>query len=53
MPRRNPFLFIRNEINYFLTNPITIRDSARIPKVSNNNSDLAAKNKVKISGGVE
>jgi hypothetical protein len=48
MPRRNPFLFIRNEINYFLT-----RDSARIPKVSNNNSDLAAKNKVKISGGVE
>jgi hypothetical protein len=30
-----------------------ISESAKIPKVSNNNSYLDAKNNVKISGGIE
>jgi hypothetical protein len=38
---------------YFLKIPSTINESAKIPKVSNNNSYLDAKNNVKISGGVE
>tara|TARA_X000000368_G_C23026674_1_gene710558 strand:+ start:1069 stop:1215 length:147 start_codon:yes stop_codon:yes gene_type:complete len=38
---------------YFLKIPSTISERDKIPKVSNNNSFLAAKKSVNINGGVE